>query len=132
MSSAPNDAPNQVAKLGLRNLGKTQVDEVMDIGGNWMNGLTNVAQDMRKQHNVNGYQIMGSKPHMSTTDPSDTREVMTIGFFVEQVQYFSVHLHEDGSYNIWQSRKVKRNKKQGGRTSNQPVGDDNATKDDQS
>ncbi|KAI0105550.1 hypothetical protein GGR51DRAFT_560397 [Nemania sp. FL0031] len=109
MSSA-RGAPRQATTVNLDNVGKTKIDEFGRNGGNWMNSFQNVTEDMKQQYNVSGYEIIGSKPHMSSTDPSDKKKVVTIGFFVENIRSISVHLHEDGTYKFWESRKGKKNK----------------------
>ncbi|KAI0417193.1 hypothetical protein F5X98DRAFT_375058 [Xylaria grammica] len=90
-----------------------------------MKNLTNATiQLQKKYHNrLTGFDIQGSKPHKSSRDPNDPAKVITVGFYADAVRYLSIHLHEDGTFNQWESRggkgKGKGKEKQGGGSSSQ-------------
>ncbi|OAA66944.1 hypothetical protein SPI_01520 [Niveomyces insectorum RCEF 264] len=107
MSSALKKLLKQLTKLGMKNVGKTKVEEFAKNGESWVTGFINLSQDMKQQYGVSGFDIQGSRPHMSSNDPSDTKKTVTIGFYLDKARYLSAHLHEDGTYNFWESRKGK-------------------------
>ncbi|KAK2759996.1 hypothetical protein FQN54_002732 [Arachnomyces sp. PD_36] len=50
-------------------------------------------------------QIQGTRPHRSSRDPTDTKEVITVSYHDERgVRLLSIHAHSDGTWNEFLSR----------------------------
>ncbi|PYH38663.1 MFS general substrate transporter [Aspergillus neoniger CBS 115656] len=57
---------------------------------------------------VTGYFIQGAKAHNSSKVPTDDKKVITVGFYSKNgIRLLSGHVHEDGSYQLFESRAGK-------------------------
>jgi hypothetical protein len=61
--------------------------------------------------------LRGAKAHTSSKDPTDTDDVITIGFYSQNgTRLLSGHVHADGTYKLAESRAGKgKGKKQEGK-----------------
>ncbi|KAG2001297.1 hypothetical protein GB937_010316 [Aspergillus fischeri] len=103
-------------------LGKVTIDDVRKENGpngeQWVKSVQKIRDDVETQYrDVTGFEIQGAKAHTSSKDPTDTDDVITIGFYSQNgTRLLSGHVHADGTYKLAESRAGKgKGKKQEGK-----------------
>ncbi|KAL4944940.1 hypothetical protein BDV06DRAFT_209816 [Aspergillus oleicola] len=78
----------------------------MEAGKAWSSTVYNAGESIEKKFPavVEG-RIQRTKPHPSSKDRSDSKDVVTVGYYTANgTRYLSIHAHEDGTWTEFFSR----------------------------
>ncbi|KAK7431824.1 hypothetical protein QQZ08_001765 [Neonectria magnoliae] len=77
-----------------------------DLSGSFSATVMTASQHLEEQHpSIVEARIQGSTPHISKKDPSDTKPVITVGYYsASGKRLLSIHAHDDGTWKEFLSR----------------------------
>ncbi|OJD22027.1 hypothetical protein ACJ73_06630 [Blastomyces percursus] len=94
------------AALGMRYAG-IGLDKLMaDAGAGFGNTVEAASKAIEKRLPIAAEaKIQGTRPHHSSRDPADTKEVITVSYHDDNgTRLLSIHAHNDGTWNEFLSR----------------------------